>query len=376
MIEINVNNYFIKLPNNLVWTYEEGETPLIQDLNSKTILVLANLMYRCNPLGECYFTLDNLITECGYAPKTGKGKTNDQFKEILLDLEKLNFISNPSVELGELKANTLVKCEINSNVAKNEDGDDEEFFSVFYKDYKKILSIDSKMDKDLMFNIYCYTNSRILHRSDNSINDWEGREAGKAEYTFFTYKHIVKDLKISETTFTENLEVLKENKLIFSDNIGLVADENGNRRSANNVYCVREEELRPALNDSKYYYENNGYVVLGKKTDEGTKKIIGLSGAIKGMKSAGLDTTKHEKKLAKLEKDKEYKLDTRDNKKIIEDIKKLRDKIAIEDVSLITKEFKEIYGKEDISDNKKLLLELERMLKVKTKKIIGKPKNS
>ena len=50
MIRIKKDEYFIKLPNNLVWTYEEGEDPLIQELNSKTVMVLSNLLFRCNPL--------------------------------------------------------------------------------------------------------------------------------------------------------------------------------------------------------------------------------------------------------------------------------------------------------------------------------------
>lgn len=364
MMKIEKEEYFIKLPNNLVWTYEEGEKPIIKDMNNKTIIVLSNLMFRCNLLGVCYFTLEDLIIKCGYTPRNGKGRTIEQFKNILLDLETLGFIIDPSVKIIEIKPNTFIECKISANIIKNEAGEDEQFFRLFYKDYKKILDIDSKLDKDIMLNIYCYINSRILHRADNDETEKYGiRMSGKAEYTFFKYDEITRDLDISETTFKEHLEILKENKLVFSDNIGLV-EKDGRRKMAGNIYCVRECELKPALNDSKFYYEQEGYRILGKKTDEGTKKIIGLDSRIKQLKEQGYDTTEYEKKLAILENDKQYKFDTRSEEKVLEDIKKLIKKIDNEKVKNVVDIFEKEYCKLNlIKRNKKLLMLLERKLK-------------
>lgn len=365
---IKEDEYFIKLPNNLVWTYEEGEKPITKDMNNKTIMVLSNLMFRCNLLRVCYFTLEDLIIKCGYTPRNGKGRTIEQFKNILLDLETLGYIVAPNVKIAEIKPNTFIECEINSNIIKNEDGEDEQFFRLFYKDYRKILDIDSKLDKDIMLNIYCYINSRILHRSDDDETEKYGiRMYGKAEYTFFKYKEITRDLNISETTFKEHLEILKESKLIFSDNIGLIERE-GSRKIAGNIYCVRECELKPALNDSKFYYESEGYRLLGKKTDEGTKKIIGLDSRIKQLKEQGYDTTKHEKKLARLENDKQYKFDTRSEEKVLEDIKVLMKKVdndfGFDKVRNIVNDFeREYYCKiKSIVKDKRLLMLLEKKL--------------
>lgn len=366
MIRIKKDEYFIKLPNNLVWTYEEGEDPLIQELNSKTVMVLSNLLFRCNPLGECYFTLEDLIKSLGYTPKTGKGKINEQIKSILISLRDLKFIANTNVDLREIKVNTFIKCEMQSNIITNEDGDNEQFFRVFYSDYQKIMAIDTKLDKDILFNIYCYINSRILHRADGdeTISEYDTRNYGKAEYTYFKYEEIVRDLKISETTFKDHLEVLKTNKLVFSDNIGLI-EKDGNRRMANNIYTIKECEFEIALSDSRFYYEKEGYRILGKKTDEGIKKIIGLSSRINQLKEQGYDTTKNEKKLIKWEIDKAYKEDNRTEEKVLEDIKKLIKKMNYGKVKTIVADFEKDYCKiAEIKKDKKLLVLLEKKLKV------------
>lgn len=365
MLGVKKEEYFIKLPNSLVWVYEEGESPLIQELNSKTVMVLSNLFFRCNAIGECYFTLEDLITSFTYKPRTGKGNINEQFKNILLDLQKLKFITNTNVDLREIKINTLIKCEMQSNII-TKDGKDKQFFRVFYNDYQKIMAIDTKLDKSILFNTYCYINARITHRAkdEETITEYGTRNFGKGEYTFFKYEDIVRDLNISETTFKDHLEVLKVNKLVFFGNIGLI-EKDGNRRMANNIYTIKECEFEISLSDSRFYYEREGYRILGRKTDEGIKKIIGLSSRINQLKEQGYDTTKNEKKLIKLEIDKAYKEDTRTEEKVLEDVKKLIKKMNYGKVKTIVEDFEKDYCKlAEIKGDKKLLVLLEKKLKV------------
>ncbi|WP_195514693.1 hypothetical protein [Paraclostridium bifermentans] len=323
---INVNEYFIKLPNNLIWAYEEGEVSITKAMNNKTILVLSNLMFRCNPLGICYFTLEDLITDLGYKPKTGKGKINEQIKDILVKLEEMGFIKEAKTSMPEIKFGTFVKCKINNNVPKNEDGDDVEFFKMYYRDYIKLINLDTKSDKDILLNSYCYINSRIKHRGkdDRSISEYSWRNEGKAEYTYFTYEEAIKDLGITEATFKENIDILSQYELIAYGNIGLIKKDD-KTRMANNVYVVDIEELQPALNDSKYYYKENGYEILGKKSNDDTKKIIGLSSRINQLNEQGYDTSKLDKKLSKLEKQKEKKVKPKeiDIEQLREEVRKL-----------------------------------------------------
>ena len=305
---VKYDEYFIKLPNNLIWTYDEGEVSLTSVLGSKTIMVLSNLAFRCNPLGMCGFTLEDIIIDLGYKPKAGKGKMNEQIKDLLVELEKIGYITEVSAPISDIKSNTFVRCRINNNIPKNEDGDDCNFFKLYYKDYVKIIDLVSTCKKDIILNSYCYINSRIKHRGkDNrSVGQYSWRSEGKAEYTYFTYEEAVKDLGITEVTFKENIEILSQYELIAYGNIGLIKKDD-KTRMANNVYVVDIEELKPALNDSKYYYTENGYEILGKKSDDITKKIIGLSSRINQLNEKGYDTSKLDKKLEKLEKQKEKK---------------------------------------------------------------------
>lgn len=305
---MNVNEYFIKLPNNLIWAYTEGEMSITKSMNNKTILVLSNLMFRCNPLGVCYFTLEDLVTDLGYKPKTGKGKINEQIKDILVQLEAMDFIKEASIPIPDIKFGTFVKCKINNNIPKDEEGGDVEFFKIYYRNYIKLINLDIKSDKDILLNSYCYINSRIKHRGkdDRSIGTYSWRNEGKAEYTYFTYDEAVKDLGVTEATFKENIDILAQNELIAYDNIGLVKKDD-KTRMANNVYVIDLEELKPALNDSKFYYKEHDYEILGKKSSEDTKKMIGLNSRINQLNEQGYDTSKLEKKLSKLEKQKREK---------------------------------------------------------------------
>lgn len=363
MMIIEKEEYFIKLPNNLVWTYEEGEKSLISELNSKTTMVLTDLMFRCNWNGICYFTLEDIIIELGYTPRTGKGKINEQFKEILISLEDSGFIYDSNVSMKEIKSSTFIKCKINSNIPKDEYDNDIQFFRVFYTDFQKVINIKSNLDKDIMLNVFYYINSRIKHRADDdrSMSCQVRFGEGKSEYTYFKYTEVTKDLSIAEQTFKEHIDVLKENKLIYFGNIGLV-EKDGYTKVSNNIYTIDKEEFEVALMDSEYWHEMNGYRIIGKKTDIGTKRIIGLSSRINQLKDNNYDTSKLEKKLFKLETSKALK--ERDKDRLLEDIKKLMTKLEMDKVIEIKKSFEEEYcAFKDVVDNVDLLLILEKKLK-------------
>ena len=86
------------------------------------------------------------------------------------------------------------------------------------------------------------------------------------------------------------------------------------------------------------------------------------------MKEQGYDTTKHEKKLARLENDKQYKFDTRSEEKVLEDIKVLMKKVdndfGFDKVRNIVNDFeREYYCKiKSIVKDKRLLMLLEKKL--------------
>ena len=88
--------------------------------------------------------------------------------------------------------------------------------------------------------------------------------------------------------------------LLFYSNIGLVKKD-GHKHVANNVYCIRDEELLQALEQSKIYYVTQGYTILDKKITEKTKSKNGLKGKIQQSKNSGKDVTEYEEKYNRYE---------------------------------------------------------------------------
>lgn len=298
---VKYDEYFIKLPNNIIWTYTDGEISVVKYINKKAVTILSNLMFKCNPIGVCCFTLEDLIIKCGYMPKTGKGKINDQFKDVLIQLQELGFIVEPNVDMNSIKPNTFIECKIDAHIP-NEDDRDIGFFRLFYKDYIRIMNLETDKDKSIILNSYCYISARVKHRPDDykSVNEDKYRNEGKSEYTYFKYEDAISDLGITKATLKESLDILSDNELISYGNIGLVK-KNGVVNVANNVYVIDTKEFESAINDSKFYYTNNGYSVIGKKSDDVTKKIIGLSSRIKQLESTGCNVDDIKKELKKVE---------------------------------------------------------------------------
>lgn len=360
MVKYDYNDYFIKLPNNLIWACEKDEISLVKAIGSKTTMVLSSLVFRCNPLGICGFTLEDLIIELGYTPKTGKGKINEQIKGILIELEKIGYIENIGFPICDIKGNTFVKFKINNNIPLNEKGEEVNFFKLYYKDFEKMININHDCKKDVLLNSYCYISSRIKHRAkDDRTESYGMRTEGKAEYTYFTYEEAMEDLTVVEATFKENIDILAELKLIAFDNVGLIK-KNDKIRVANNVYVVDIEELDYAINDSKFYYEENGYEVLGKKTNESTKKIIGLNSRINQLNAQGKDTAKLNKKLEKLEKERERKRKKKQKEVNIENLREEVRKLCIDNIERVgnyTREWNNKYNTTvlDCEDTNKLL---------------------
>ena len=104
------------------------------------------------------------------------------------------------------------------------------------------------------------------------------------------------DLNISKNTLTKYLTYLKDNNFIFFDRIGNV-ENNGKTIHTRNVYALDKEELNKGLEESKVYYEIQGYTILGDNNKSTVMTINGLKGRIKQLKAQGKDTSKMEEKL-------------------------------------------------------------------------------
>lgn len=293
---------FIKLPNNLIWSYTDEEYTLVDKLGDKVIYILPYLDLMTNRLNICNFSIQDMIVNANYKMKTGKNSINNQFKTVLQELQ-LREIILTNTDFNTIKPKELISCTLNIPFKKKDD-DDTEFFTITHDSFIKIINDDTNLDKITLLKIYFYINAR-LSRREESMDD-KHYMGGKSNSFYGTYSTICKDLKITDTVLTKYLKRLQELELVFYDNIGLLQDLlDGTIYTANNVYVVDKKELEQALKESKLYYKDcSNIVILGKKSKEETKKIIGLNGKIKQEKNKKNrnNVDKLEKKLEQLSK--------------------------------------------------------------------------
>lgn len=305
---------FIKLPNNLIWSYKEDKYTLMDTIGDKVLYILPYLDLMTNRLNMCNFSLENMIINAGYKVDTHKNKSVEQFKTTLQELQ-LREIIYTNTDFNNVKPKELISCMLNIPFKKKND-DDTEFFTITHDNFLKILRDNSKLDKITLIKIYFYINARLSRRVEEDI-DFKHYVGGKSNSFYGTYYTICKDLKITDTVLTKYLKRLQELELVFFDNIGLLQDLlEGTIYTANNVYVIDKKELEQALKESKLYYkECSNIVILGKKNKEETKKIIGLNGKIiqeKNKKNKN-NVDKLEKKLKQLSKKSNNRIGERDN---------------------------------------------------------------
>lgn len=182
---INEEEFFVKLPNNTVWSLEEDGISLKKELQYPfTLSVLYQLYENTTPIGNTFFSIGELIINCGYKREKD---TNKKFRALLKKLEEKEIITNCSVSLEEAKINDLIKCRLNLELKSN-------FFIVYHKQFKTVFeSAYSTPIKNNVFTFLCY----ILARN-----------------YVFTLKEASLDLGTDINTIKKNYAIIKEMKLI------------------------------------------------------------------------------------------------------------------------------------------------------------------
>lgn len=257
-----MSDNYIKLPNNIVWDKNNEES--LCKYNNKLLSAICYLNFSINLAGSCCFTLDDMITSCGLVTRTGLGNTIDQFKLILKDLQKMQWLDG-KLNIDSIKPKQFIKCNFNPIFKKDDMGNDTEFFKLSYDKYIKIMNDNSKLDKSITLKVFCYITARMRR---NTKEGQENRDIHWLEDTcvecfYEKYETICEDLDISETTLTNNINLLQNLGLIFFGNIGLVKYKNYASYPANNVYAETEEYLKYGLSLSKKYYKESGFEIIG-----------------------------------------------------------------------------------------------------------------
>lgn len=295
-----IKDYFTMLPNNIVWAYEDGEIALIKE-NDKLLITMIYLDTHITSVGECCFTLEDLIIKSGLKVDRGKGRSIEQFKNTLTFLQSVGWLDS-KLDIKNLKPKEFISCAYEVQFKKEDVTENDYcFFKLYYAKFRKLMDCDTKLDKLITLKIYCYILARLKR---NSSEQQDSREMQYWQDTIIeefhdTYKKICKHLDITPNTFNLHMQLLQDLELIFFDNIGLVKNNDGSHY-ANNIYAETKDWLKQALSASKLYYEGKGYKCIGKKCSQKTTSIKGYKGKVKELKNAGKDTAKLEQKIEEL----------------------------------------------------------------------------
>lgn len=254
------------LPNKTVYVSEKNgskEDVFLNKYGEKVVHILCYLDSCINRFNLTTFSIEELIVNAGMKVDAHKGRSIEQFKKALIQLECDGILINVSVDLKEAKSRDHIKCEFNIPFDKNKDNNQHsKFFMVDRKAYLKVMKSETNINKVSILNTYCYLVSRMHKRkeSDGLIQV----NGGKAETCYPPYEEVCLDLNISPSTFQRHIEHLEEMNLIYFDNIGQVV-KNGKVSTAVNCYCKEIIHISYALEQTRFYYEHEGYKVLKEK---------------------------------------------------------------------------------------------------------------
>lgn len=254
---------FVKIPNNMI----VGEETLIKKYGDKSLLVYIYLQKHLTLRDKCYISLANCIEESGYKLNKNKGKTNEQFRNILIGFKKEGIIKT-STDLEKVKINDLIIL----SVKEVED----KFFILTDEEIDKIMNYIGKEDKLNLLKVFCEIKARMYQRNFNeSIMD------GKYEVSFPSYKKICRETGITAyKSIHTYIKILVKLNLIRYKNLGSrINTETGEIKFDNNTYAIYkkgwEDEIDGAIKLYKsknkelgWKYKNikDNRALAGKKT--------------------------------------------------------------------------------------------------------------
>lgn len=287
---------FIMLANKTLYNHLESGDTYIKNISDKITYILSYLDCKTDRMGKSNFSIEDMVLCSGLKVDTHKGKSVDQFRQVLKLMQDKGFLEDVEVDFLKVKPKDYISCVLNKQIPKDENGDYYWFFELDTELFLKLFyNTKTKNNKINLLNVYCYLFSRMTHYDDSDIC-----LNGGANVCFPNRDTMLEDLGIKSQLLDNCLKELKDLGLIVYDNIGYVQKDK-KVKIANNVYSTDITYLKSGLKKSKEFYKNDGWKVLNKKTQKIVRQLNGTKGAIKKLNNEGKDTSKLEKKKERLE---------------------------------------------------------------------------
>ena len=300
----NVNTgvrFFTKIPNLAMYNGKDSDDKSIVSeigYDCRVLQVLDYLYEAANVKGIARFSIENAVIFCGYKPNGNKGKVNDAIRHILTRLNELGYVSF-DCDISKIKSTTLAMCKLNIDYSSN--------FSIIYDDVRdKIYSVDG-VDKAQLFAYYCYINARMHRRSkDEGVSE----SGGQYEYTYFGFKGVYDNLKITDKAIVKYNDILVSLDLIRYENFGTYYfkdDPKSTTRLTPNFYTLfdgDEGKARKNLAEGYKLYkitEGGNAIFTDKPLVMDNRSIGGEKGSLIKKEMNGTITTEETERLKQIE---------------------------------------------------------------------------
>jgi len=293
---------YIKLSRLLFYGLDNQEDKSILKLvkkKYKIIHVMCYLYINRNLQGISLFSVNDIITYCGVVPKHGKGKSIEQFKNILLQLHNTNIIKIESLPID--RADTLNKCKILIDLSSNYFELEENHLDMINKYVplnENTETKEEKVDNTKLLLFYCYILARMYIRPKNDKD--RVRTGGKTEVCYPSYDTINLDTGLSSSTINKYNQILIELDLIRIANAGQYYYKSDKKKKKDfydspNTYTLYNDQWKDNLEQAIQIYKQNSNLIFTEKRNR-EKSMNQLNGSINKLGSLikkGIATQEH-----------------------------------------------------------------------------------
>jgi hypothetical protein len=213
--DIDTDNDIINIPMNIVLENDD-----------KILYTYIYLYMNTNKLNESIFSLEDLIVSYGLKINSGKGKSNELFKNTLNTM-CINEYIHCNTNISDLKLNKLYRCRLIK--------DSSTIIKVHYKNIEKILNLKLKESNVTILRTYIY----LLYQLNSIYNISTG------------ISNIANIINIAENTMTRYLNILRENNLIYFYDAEYINTSFGTIRGGT-YYATNENNLNTIKENIEY----------------------------------------------------------------------------------------------------------------------------
>ena len=164
---------FLRIPSSIIRRSKDmGDQITLVNQNTLIPEILIRLQLQMNIEDECLFSIDNLITKCGYTPQAGKGRSIESFRHALQLIQDYGFIYNISfgegVNFSNVRTSTLLTCRYNEKLEVNDKEEFVNYYTIDINDYALMSRNASGTFLRNMINVYCCLSSKKLLKVNSS----------------------------------------------------------------------------------------------------------------------------------------------------------------------------------------------------------------